>query len=66
MVDAGKMLKTVLGVVFALAILPIAVDSVADFAVAYPEWATLIGLVTLGLVFGVVFQAVRASGVKMN
>lgn len=49
----------VIGIVFALALLPIAFDSVSDFATTYPEWATVIGLVSLALIFGVVRSAMK-------
>ena len=57
--DTDKLTTTIFGVVFALALLPVAVDSVVDFATAYPEWATLIGLVTIALIFGVVKGAMK-------
>lgn len=59
--DANKIATTVFGIVFALALLPVAVDSVVDFATAYPEWATLIGLVTIALIFGVVKSAMKSA-----
>lgn len=56
-----KLATTIFGVVFALALLPVAVSSVTDFATAYPEWATLIGLVTIALIFGVVRSAMKSA-----
>jgi len=57
--NTEAMVTKVIGIVFALALLPVAFDSVADFAVAYPEWAVIIGLVSLALIFGVVRSAIK-------
>lgn len=59
--NTDKLTSTIFGVVFALALLPVAVESVVDFATAYPEWATLIGLITIALIFGVVKGAMKST-----
>lgn len=62
MVNVDNMTKVVIGIVFVLALLPIAFDEITTFAGAYPEWATIIGLVSLALVFGLVRSVLKGSG----
>lgn len=62
MVDVNKTVGTVIAVIFVLAVLPLAFDEVAAFAIAYPEWATIIGLVSLALIFGLVRSVLKSSG----
>jgi hypothetical protein len=57
--NTDNLVTKVIAIVFALALLPIAFSSVTDFATAYPEWATVIGLVSLALIFGVVRTAMK-------
>lgn len=57
--NTEAMVTKVIGIVFALALLPVAFDSVSSFALAYPEWAVIIGLVSLALIFGVVRSAIK-------
>lgn len=62
MVDVDKMTKVVIGIIFVLALLPLALDEISAFAIAYPEWATVIGLVSLALIFGLVRSVLKGSG----
>ncbi len=62
----GKYFKIVIGLVFVLALLPLVFDEVAAFAVAYPEWAVLIGLIPLTLIVGLVWNSAKGSGVNMS
>jgi len=57
--NTKKMTDKIFMVVFGLALLPVAVESVVTFAAAYPEWATLIGLVTIALIFGLVRSSTK-------
>lgn len=66
MVNVGKWVTVVIGIVFVLTLIPLAFDEVAAFALAYPEYATIIGLVSLALVFGLVFQALKSTGITMR
>jgi len=61
MVDMDKWTGVVIGVVFVLALLPLAFDSIADFVAEYPEWALLIGLVPLALIFGIVRAVMKGT-----
>lgn len=64
MVNVDKWTGLVIGIVFVLALMPVAFDEIAAFTAAYPEWATLIGLVSLALIFGLVRQAMQATKTK--
>lgn len=66
MVKVDKMTSVVIGIVFVLALLPVAFDEIATFTTAYPEWATLIGLVSLALIFGLVRSVLKGSGATGN
>ena len=55
--NVDRTMEKVIGIVFVLALLPVAFDSIATFSLAYPEWAVLIGLVALALIIGVVRNA---------
>lgn len=66
MVSVGKWIPVIVGIVFVVTAIPIAFDEISALAVAYPEYATILGLVSLAIVFGLVYQALKGTGISMK
>ena len=65
--NIGALIVSVIGIVIAVAVIPIAIQAISDSEGNYSSAEVLLlGLVSLALVVGVLFAALGSAGIKVG
>jgi len=65
--NAGSLIMTVIGIIIAVTVIPLAITAINDSEGNYTATQfLLLGLVGLALVVGVLFAALSAAGIKVG